>query len=160
MTCVVCLAMSLYRVEQHGSSGQDAHRPAWFSTHCPLVDCDFDFKLVIFKCIVVIISISISSTTDFRWMVQDSADDKSTLVQVMAWCHQAPSHYLNQCWPRSLSPIGKLSCCSGLKSRSWNLVAQWHHRSQDLMDYNTEGMLCSHSSGNSIMVWCSSVIMI
>ena len=22
----------------------------------------------------------------------------STLVQVMAWCHQAPSHYLNQCW--------------------------------------------------------------
>ena len=22
----------------------------------------------------------------------------STLVQVMAWCRQAPSHYLNQCW--------------------------------------------------------------
>ena len=22
----------------------------------------------------------------------------STLAQVMAWCHQAPSHYLNQCW--------------------------------------------------------------
>ena len=22
----------------------------------------------------------------------------STLVQVMAWCHQATSHYLNQCW--------------------------------------------------------------
>ena len=22
----------------------------------------------------------------------------STLVQVMAWCHQAPSHYLNQFW--------------------------------------------------------------
>ena len=26
----------------------------------------------------------------------------STLVQVKAWCHQAPSHYLNQCWPRYL----------------------------------------------------------
>ena len=25
-------------------------------------------------------------------------DDKSTLVQVMAWCRQATSHYLNQCW--------------------------------------------------------------
>ena len=25
----------------------------------------------------------------------------STLVEVMAWCHQAPSHYLSQCWPRS-----------------------------------------------------------
>ena len=27
---------------------------------------------------------------------------QSTLVQVMAWCCQAPSHYLNQCWPRSV----------------------------------------------------------
>ena len=24
----------------------------------------------------------------------------------MTWCHQAPSHYLSQCWPRSLSPYG------------------------------------------------------
>ena len=32
-------------------------------------------------------------------MPQDLTDDKSTLVQVMAWCHQAASHYLNQCWP-------------------------------------------------------------
>ena len=31
-------------------------------------------------------------------------DDKSTLIQVMAWCHQATSHYLSQCWPRSMSP--------------------------------------------------------
>ena len=36
----------------------------------------------------------------------DLTDDKSTLVQVMAWCHQATSHYLSQCWPRSLSPYG------------------------------------------------------
>ena len=33
-------------------------------------------------------------------------DDKSTLVQVMAWCRQATSHYLSQCWTRSLSPYG------------------------------------------------------
>ena len=31
---------------------------------------------------------------------------KSTLVQIMAWCHQAPSHYLNQCWPSSMAPGG------------------------------------------------------
>ena len=37
-------------------------------------------------------------------MPQDLADDESTLVQVMAWCHQATSHYLNQCWPRSPTP--------------------------------------------------------
>ena len=34
-------------------------------------------------------------------MPLDLADDKSTLVQVMAWCRQATSHYLSQCWPRS-----------------------------------------------------------
>ena len=38
------------------------------------------------------------------WMPQDLTDDKSTLVQVMAWCRQAPSHYLNQCWLSSLLP--------------------------------------------------------
>ena len=32
--------------------------------------------------------------------------DKSTLVQVMAWCRQATSHYLSQCWLKSLSPYG------------------------------------------------------
>ena len=30
----------------------------------------------------------------------------STLVQVMAWCRQATSHYLSQCWPRYVSPYG------------------------------------------------------
>ena len=32
--------------------------------------------------------------------------DKSTLVQVMAWCRQATSHYLSQCWPWSMPPYG------------------------------------------------------
>ena len=30
-------------------------------------------------------------------------DDKSTLVQVMAWCRQATRHYQSQYWSRSLS---------------------------------------------------------
>ena len=30
----------------------------------------------------------------------------SILFQVMAWCRQATSHYLSQCWPRSMSPYG------------------------------------------------------
>ena len=37
-------------------------------------------------------------------MPQDLTDDKSTLVQVIAWCRQATSHYLHQCWPRSPTP--------------------------------------------------------
>ena len=39
-------------------------------------------------------------------MVTGLTDDKSTLGQVSAWCHQATSHYLRQCWPRSMSPYG------------------------------------------------------
>ena len=33
-------------------------------------------------------------------------DDKSTLVQVMAWCRQATSHYLSHCWFRPIMPYG------------------------------------------------------
>ena len=40
------------------------------------------------------------------WMALDITDDQSTLVQVMAWCRQATSHYLSQYWPRSVSPHG------------------------------------------------------
>ena len=43
------------------------------------------------------------------WMPLNFIDDHSALVQVMAWCRQATSHYLGQCWPRSLSPYGVTS---------------------------------------------------
>ena len=39
-------------------------------------------------------------------MPQNLTDDKSTLAQVMVWCRQATSHYMNQCWPRSPTPYG------------------------------------------------------
>ena len=39
-------------------------------------------------------------------MPWDLTDDKSTLVQVMAWCRQATSHDLSQCLPSSMSPYG------------------------------------------------------
>ena len=35
--------------------------------------------------------------------------EKSALVLVMAWCRQAPSHYLSQCWPRFMTPYGVTS---------------------------------------------------
>ena len=43
---------------------------------------------------------------DLIWMSQDLTNDKSTLVQVMAWCRQATRHCLSQCWSRSVSPHG------------------------------------------------------
>ena len=47
----------------------------------------------------------ISCELALRWMSLDLID-KSTLVQVMAWCRQATSHYLSQWWPSSLLPYG------------------------------------------------------
>ena len=37
------------------------------------------------------------------WMPQNFTNEKSTLLQVMDWCHLATSHYLSKCWPRSVS---------------------------------------------------------
>ena len=42
----------------------------------------------------------------FGQMMQDRSQGQSTLVQVMAWCHEAPCHYLIQCWPSSMAPYG------------------------------------------------------
>ena len=39
-----------------------------------------------------------------RLMPQNLTNYKSTLVQVMACCCQATSHYLGQCWLKSVSP--------------------------------------------------------
>ena len=39
-----------------------------------------------------------------RRLTQNSIADKSTLVQVMVWYHQATSHYLSPSWLRSLLP--------------------------------------------------------
>ena len=39
-------------------------------------------------------------------MPLDLTNDKSTLVQVMAWCRHTPSHYLGQYWPRFMSIYG------------------------------------------------------
>ena len=69
----------------------------------------FNIRKVIFKLTLVNGGWSISHEIALRWMPQDLTYDKSTLVQVMAWCRQATSHYLSQCWPRSLSPYGVTS---------------------------------------------------
>ena len=47
-----------------------------------------------------------TSSMDNALRPRDLTDDKSTLVQVMAWCCQATSHYLTQSWPSSMSTYG------------------------------------------------------
>ena len=65
-----------------------------------------NFRCLILQIISVIDGWGLSCELSLRWMSLDLTDDKSTLVQVMAWCCQATSDYLSQCWPRSLSPYG------------------------------------------------------
>ena len=41
-----------------------------------------------------------------KFVPKGPIDYKSSLVQVMAWCHQTTSHYLSQCGQTSMSPYG------------------------------------------------------
>ena len=66
----------------------------------------YHFRYVTFKLIALLDGWGISCEIFLWWTSRDIADEKSTLVQVMAWCRQATSHYLSQCWPRSQSPYG------------------------------------------------------
>ena len=66
--------------------------------------CDCNLRLLIFKLMWRIDIQRISCEIARRWMPQDLTEDKSALVQLMAWCHQETSNYLKQCWPRSMSP--------------------------------------------------------
>ena len=79
----------------------------WLSLiHWPLGDLKKNLRKVIFKLILMIFGWGIFCKIALKWMSMDLTDDKSTLVQAMAWCHQATSHYLSQCWPRSMPPNG------------------------------------------------------
>ena len=88
--------------------------------------------------------ISTSWAAVFRWMPQNTFDE--TLFQVLAWCRQAPSHYLSQCWPRSRSlygvispqegPYGKRNRCVSTCPFFWNETLNsrlFTHLSRDKM---------------------------
>ena len=64
------------------------------------------FKTAIFNLVLLIGILTSSKDDTLRWMPRNLMDNKSTLVQVMAWCRQTTSHYLSQCWPRSLPIYG------------------------------------------------------
>ena len=61
------------------------------------------------------------------WMSPNLTDDKLTLFRVMAWCHQATSHYLSQCWSSSMLPynvpdaINSVWCCNNI----WHQTIVW-----------------------------------
>ena len=60
----------------------------------------------IFKLILWTDILSTSYKIVVMWIEKNLTDDESMMVQEMAWCHQATSHYQNQCLPRFMSPYG------------------------------------------------------
>ena len=66
--------------------------------------CGCYHELVIFQLVSRLNISNILCETVIKWMAQDQTDHKSTLFQVMAWCHQATSHHMSQCWPRPMVP--------------------------------------------------------
>ena len=84
---------------------QDSKRFPVFNSWAPRI-FEMNFRKVIFKLNLVIDGWGISWETVVPWTPQVLTDEKSTLFQVMAWCRQATSHYLGQCWPSFLSPYG------------------------------------------------------
>ena len=86
-------------------SPYDVTRPQWVNSLAPgRPRCHF--KTAIFNLVLLIGIFTSSGDNAMRWIPRDLTDDKSTLVQVMACCCQATSHYLSQCWPSSMSPYG------------------------------------------------------
>ena len=79
-----------------------------------------NFRKVIFQLILVIDGCDISNEIALRWTSLDLSDDKSTLVQVMAWCRKATSDYVNQCWPRSMPSYG-------VTTSFWRHFHHWLH---------------------------------
>ena len=63
---------------------------------------------------------SISCEIVLRWIALDLTANKTVLVQAMAWCRQATSHYLNQGWPILPSPYG-VTRLQWVKHR-WNIL--------------------------------------
>ena len=59
-------------------------------------------KSITLKHTLLIKFMKISPEIALSWILQGIVD-KSTSVQVMAWCCQAARHYLCQCWPRFMS---------------------------------------------------------
>ena len=68
--------------------------------------CGCNLKWFIFKLISMINILTIPCNISFRWISQEHSGYLSTLVRVIAWCRQAPSHYQSHCRPCFMSPCG------------------------------------------------------
>ena len=88
--------ISMFRGQFIGCT-EHQHVQGPFSVFNSLAPGSFQWNLrkIIFKLILVTDGCDISSEIALRWTSRYLNDDKPRLVQVMAWCCQATSHYLS-----------------------------------------------------------------
>ena len=117
---------------------------------------------MIFKVILVIDGWGVQCQVALIWMSMDLTDDKSILVQVMTWCCQATSHYLNQCWPRSLSPYGVIrpkwvkkvwSEWNSTGTKSWSNKGMFYYGRYDKMNFCKRAVSKIRKIGHGADVW-------
>ena len=86
-----------------------------------------DFKNAISPLILHIHIVSTSHGIARSWIQVIIFDDKSTLVQVMTWCHQTSSHYSDQSWPSSMLPYNVTSpqWVNNYNARTITLLEVW-----------------------------------
>ena len=104
---------------------------------------DNDFQSVIS---IYMLRIEFMSISWLRGVIKSTFDDNSTLVQVMAWCRQAASHYLSQCWPKAMASYG-------ITRPQWvnkEIFAQ--QKNLSVTQYLTVFILWAYNQ--SINVWC------
>ena len=96
-------------------------------TYWPLRDVEIILEMCFSNSFYELISGTLSVKLD-TWVPLNLTDDRSTLVQIMVWCHQATTHYLSQCWPWSMSPYGVTKPqYVKLVIISHNAVCVWNH---------------------------------
>ena len=95
----------------------------------------------------------ISHEIDLVWMTLDFTDVQTTLVQVMAWCCQATSHYLSQRWPISLSPYG-VTRPQWVKSTGHKTKLKITSPSADFLTPSGAPLCCLSPSG-SVLIFLS-----
>ena len=101
-----------------------------------------------------------------KWMPLNSPNENPTLVQIMAWCNQAPSHYPNQFWTSSVMPNG-INRPQRVMCEQLNLVkyirhsfAKYNHVlpscvQQELRRHDTVLWSSFHRQGREVLKWQS-----
>ena len=88
--------------ESWNSLGATPYMLPLFNSMAP-GSCGSNVVSIIFKLFIRNSILGTRCDIALQWMPQNLTN-KSTFVQIKAWCHMGTSQYLSQCWQTSVSP--------------------------------------------------------